>query len=1098
MKNKILLPILLLAAMTVTGCGKQPVSSSEQPGPASSDVQPSTSEEQPPVSSEDPVSSSEAPSSSEDPVTYGVAINNKAQLTGEWYKGTTRDLDITLTPAANALQEIAKGNLVITSSDPTIVAVTGLGLNALAKGQATITVKYHNATDTVAVDILSNSAKDKYGVAHDGTEDDPFTNEDALVVAKSDKYEKEVYYVKGKVASFYNAPGSRTDGMVAYFLEPATTGGEKFEIYKCFKADGSALTEDDIWVGGEATAYGSFTKYNSQYETSSATFVSCTGNKPQPRQTLEKTFAQTLEMGQALPDGGDTYDYIKFIGFVSAKEGNNFWLTATKGEALVKGKSDEAHGNRDIYTNAIELYNAGTVSELVAKLLEGAEVEVTMLVKNYHGTVENGLNLADENVVVKTPGTQWAVPEPAVGTKTLAEFIALENSKAKAYNVTATVKSWKDASSEKDKYGNMVLTDGTNDLVIYGATATATALAWDNSSAYAFTNPKDFLTNEVTAALAIGDEVTMKLIRADYNGAVQGSGIITNVTPAGSIVNYSLIEKFDFASDLTTYKAYNADEMNAFIKGSSSLGAANTNYVSHVNGKTTDSSLTDPLIGGNGKWSNVNWSNYNMLKLGSTSKNCKMTLSFKDGTAISRVVMKAAGWNGKTCKIGVNGGDQVSIPSAPTAASMEDESAFQTFTFDLASPAKEIVFETTLCVMISELELYAVEGGETPVENEAMPWYTEGTGNQAIHFEGAGIWTWVKYDSMGFENFAAFDAAKANFVATYESEPAATIVEKVVSDDNATLKYARVYIVLSAAYNTGKLTLTIPGADGKTYEGTLEFAAGELSKINGEAAATPVAQPVGAFRGLAKTAAATFIPVDLVLAADSAALSVNGEAANVTSYNWDNKDTLTVVTDGAYGTVTAKFAENVFQITGLTGAAAAQLDLTFAVQLSGNCQFIDAGAMTLDQMNETFVRRYDRNDGAGWQINKPSDGKISAVTVAGRAGLQCNGFSSGKVGFTLKNDLSTPIPGTVIKSVGCWIYNPGESAITMKLFAYKSANRATNGQLNTFTVEPGWHFYQTGVVNGSSFTSSDSFYNFQFFYENVSVNPVFDDLCIYM
>ena len=45
-------------------------------------------------------------------------------------------------------------------------------------------------------------------------------------------------------------------------------------------------------------------------------------------------------MGQALPDGGDTYDYIKFIGFVSAKEGNNFWLTATKGEALVKGKSD--------------------------------------------------------------------------------------------------------------------------------------------------------------------------------------------------------------------------------------------------------------------------------------------------------------------------------------------------------------------------------------------------------------------------------------------------------------------------------------------------------------------------------------------------------------------------------------------------------------------------------------------------------------------------------------------------------------------------------------------------------------------------------------
>ena len=532
MKNKILLPILLLAAMTVTGCGKQPVSSSEQPGPASSDVQPTTSEEQPPVSSEDPVSSSEAPSSSEDPVTYGVAINNKAQLTGEWYKGTTRDLDITLTPAANALQEIQKGNLTITSSDPTVVAVTGLGLNALAKGQATITVKYHDATDTVAVNILSNSAKDKYGVAHDGTEDDPFTNEDALVVAKSDKYEQEVYYVKGKVASFYNAPGSRTDGMVAYFLEPATTGGEKFEIYKCFKEDGSPLTDDDIWVGGEATAYGSFTKYGSQYETSSAVFVSCTGNKPQPRQTLEKTFAETLALGQALPDGGDSYDYIKFQGYVTKREGNNYFLTATKGEAIVSGKSDEAHGSRDIYTNAIELYNAGKVADLVAKLLEGAKVEVTMLVKNYHGTVENGLDLKNEDVVVKEAGTQWAVPEPAVGNATIAEFKALQNTKAKAYNVTGSIKSFKNGAT-KDEYGNMVLQDGAEELIIYGATMTASALAWDNAGAYAFTNPKDFISNATSNALAVGTVITMKLVRNDYtsggNTTIEGVGVIVDI-----------------------------------------------------------------------------------------------------------------------------------------------------------------------------------------------------------------------------------------------------------------------------------------------------------------------------------------------------------------------------------------------------------------------------------------------------------------------------------------------------------------------------------------------------------------------------------------
>ena len=698
MKNKSLLPILLLAALTLGACNLGGQSSQE--------------------SKEEPATSESQPTTSEDTTQYSVEIANKAALQGEWYAGTNRDLDVTLTPAANPLSELGK-NLTVTSSDAEVVAVTGLGLSALKAGTATITVKYHEVTDTVEVTILDNSAKGKYGVAHEGTAADPFTNEDALAVAKSEKYEGEDYYVKGKVASFYNAPGSRTDGMVAYFLEPATAGGEKFEIYKCFKEDGSPLTDDDIWVGGEATAYGAFTKYNSQYETSSAKFVKCEGNKPQARQTLTKTFAEVLAAGAALADGADTYDYLKFQGYVTKKSGNDFYLTATKGEALVEATSDADHGSKKYYSNAIELYGVGSNADIAAKLLEDAKVEVTMVVKNYHGTVENGLTLKADDITVIEAGHNWSVPEPAVGNKTIAEFIALENTKAKAYVVEGTVKDWGGATAEKSQFGNMTLTDGTNDLVIYGASATATALAWDNSEAYAFTNPKDFLTNETTAALNVGDTVTMKLIRADYTKdgvtTIQGTGVITKVTPAGQQVNYTLIEKFDFASSLTAYEAYNADKMNAFIKGSSSLGE-NTNYVSHVNGKDADSTLTDPLIGANGKWSNVNWSNYNNLKLGSTSKNCKITLNFKDGTAISKVVVKAAGWNGKTCKLGVNGGDQVTIASAGTSASMEDETAFQTYTFELATPAKDLVLETTLAVMISEMELYAVEGGQQQQE----------------------------------------------------------------------------------------------------------------------------------------------------------------------------------------------------------------------------------------------------------------------------------------------------------------------------------------------------------------------------------------------
>ena len=398
MRNKILLPILLLATFSLGACNVPGQSNQSNEGESSQ------------VASE-----------------YGVAIANKEALQGEWYAGTTRDLDVTLSPAANPLAELGK-NLTVTSSDPETVAVTGLGLTALKAGQATITVKYHDVTDTVAVTILSNSAIAKYGVAHEGTAADPFTNEDALAVAKSDKYEGEVYYVKGVISSFYNAPGSRTDGMVAYFLTPAQEGGEKFEIYKCFKEDGSALTDDDIWVNGEAVAYGSFTVYNGQYETSSATFVSCEGNKPQARQVLEKTFAEVLAIGEGLADGADSYDYVKFQGYVTKKSGNNYFLTATKGEALVPGKSDAAHGEKDIVgTNSIELYGAGSVAELAAKLLDGAKVEVKMVVKNYHGTVENGLTLTDEDVTVIEAGKAWDIPTTKA---TVAEALAVINALA--------------------------------------------------------------------------------------------------------------------------------------------------------------------------------------------------------------------------------------------------------------------------------------------------------------------------------------------------------------------------------------------------------------------------------------------------------------------------------------------------------------------------------------------------------------------------------------------------------------------------------------------------------------------------------------------
>ena len=862
---------LIIPACTQKGSSEpKPVDQSSQPSDVSSDDQPGTSDE----------------------VKYVVTISNKTELQAEWFAGDpSRKVNIEIEPKANITQLVNEGKIQITSSNAEVASVTGQMVNPVAAGKATITVKCGDSQDTVEVTLLAKqTVKEKYGVAHEGTAEDPFDNEDACKVAKSDKYNNEDFYVKGVVDRFYYAPGSRTDGNVAFYLVPAQEGGEQFEVFKCYKdkEQKEKLTDDDIWVGGTVVAHGQFTVYNgTQAETTSAIFVSCEGNKPQPRQTLEKTFAEVLAVGNALKDGDSTWDYYKFQGFVTVKSGNDYFLTASKGEALVSGKSDEAHGSRDIKgTNAIELYGAGKVEALAAKLLEGAKVEVTMLVKNYHGTVENGVDLTDADVVVKEAGTAWSVPEPAVENKTVTEFVALENSKAKAYNVTATIKSWKNASSAKDKYGNMVITDGTTDLVIYGASATATALAWDNASAYAFTNPQDFLTNEVTAALNIGNEITMKLIRADYKGTVQGTGIITSVAQveATAIALNKTTAEIEVEGSVTLEATLTPANANSPITWISSDEAVATVAAGVVTGVAAGSATITAKVSDAVKAEcvvTVKAPAAGVLKAtlkynGTENKTCAnfegdalteilnlnkdiFTVTYDKNGVTSEMALRTDGirmyatkqtTNGNKITVSIASGYKIkdvniaydtnysatSVVSAGSTAvtAVDGVYAINGSSFTVFNDNSGVSSNTQ--VRFQKIDItYEEAGSVTPVENEVMPWYTEGTGNQAIHFEGAGIWTWVNYGTMGYTDFNAFNAAKENIVAAYESEPAATINDKVVSDDIAASKVCRVYIVLSAAYNTGKLTLTIPGADGKTYEGTLEFAEGALKKVNGVA-----------------------------------------------------------------------------------------------------------------------------------------------------------------------------------------------------------------------------------------------------------------------
>ena len=489
-KRRILLPILLLSTFILGGCnfGKKSSENNDQ-------------------------------------TTYGVEIKNKAELEGEWYVGGTRNLSLALTPEANALEALGAGELTVTSSDPAVVTVTGLGLKGMKAGKATVEVAYHGAKASVDATILDGSAIGRYGAAHAGDANDPLDNEDALLVAKHAKYEGESYYVRGEVHHFYHSPAERTDGVVSYFLTPAAGSSEMFEVYKTLKEDGSKLTDDDIWKSGIATAYGTFTSYNGQYETTSAKFVSCTGGvKPNPRANVNKTFAEALADAKAAYDGDNTYDYYVFGAYVTKKSGSNYFLTATQGEAITDEKA-----------NTIEIYNA-TADGLEAKLLKDAQITVRMVVKNYHGQAENLFALSADDVTVDAAGTAWpTADEPATQNVTLAEFInSTAPDKTVKFHFSAKIKAFKTGAT-KDKYGNMTLTDDTNDLTVYGSTATASALAWNGADTYVFTNPQDFMTNPTTNAMNVGDTVEVNFIRYVYSSKVQGQGIIIGHTPAAPI-----------------------------------------------------------------------------------------------------------------------------------------------------------------------------------------------------------------------------------------------------------------------------------------------------------------------------------------------------------------------------------------------------------------------------------------------------------------------------------------------------------------------------------------------------------------------------------
>lgn len=406
---------------------------------------------------------------------YRVEITNKAELTATWNVGdAARNLTVNVFEddvQGNALQEYTTGDLTITASVENVISISGFKVTPVSAGSVKLTVTYHNVTDYVDLTIGTKPTnKDKYGTVHEGTEEDPFDNEDAVKVGewcKTNGNTQEELVVRGTIASFYHAPGSRTDGAVSWYLEPAAGKTAKFEVYKCYKADGTALTDDDVWVGAVATAKGIFTYYSgaSQAETTAAKLVKVEGEKPAAPITIEATVSEAITAALKEADGGSTWDYYKVTGYVIQQDdASTYWIADDK---TVTTAAKET---------CIELYYINDTA-MQAKLLKGAKVTITMRLKNYHSTIENSGNPTE--IVVLEEGSAWTVTYAGEGT--VSEILPVAQALADGaysdgiYKITGVIVAI--TSKYSAQYGNISFTigdtaDATETLTVFRLSCT--------------------------------------------------------------------------------------------------------------------------------------------------------------------------------------------------------------------------------------------------------------------------------------------------------------------------------------------------------------------------------------------------------------------------------------------------------------------------------------------------------------------------------------------------------------------------------------------------------------------------------------------------
>lgn len=147
---------------------------------------------------------------------------------------------------------------------------------------------------------------------------------------------------------------------------------------------------------------------------------------------------------------------------------------------------------------------------------------------------------------------------------------------------------------------------------------------------------------------------------------------------------------------------------------------------------------------------------------------------------------------------------------------------------------------------------------------------------------------------------------------------------------------------------------------------------------------------------------------------------------------------------------------------------------------------------TTEQLQTTFKRRYW--DGSQWQVDASNSNRVVADTkyfASPTSGARLRGYSKGAA-INLNSDINIKV-----NTIGVWIYNPSQAAITFKIWMYKSANFGSNISLSDAVVPAqSWKYYRMGF---GTQIGSNSVYNFGITTHSAGTDSAFvvDDIILH-